>query len=87
MDDSEIYRTFVSKLENSIGEDAEELRKWEKNVGKNDDAQRNRMTSDARFYGRIEHKTTVRVYNSAILVLAKILRQKPIEIKPKYCPE
>ena len=87
MDDSEIYRVFISKLKNNIDEDAKGHRDWENSVKKGGGARKIRMVNDARFYGGREHATMVHVCNDTISVLAQILNQKSIKFEPKYCPK
>ena len=88
MDNGEIYRAFVSELEKEIISDAESYRREEERAKeKKDDGQRDRMLRDARFYGKRDHKKTVRTCNDAISALAKVTGQKAITLEPKYCPK
>ena len=88
MDGAEIYRSFVGRLREAVDSDAKRLSNTEERMGENtNEAQRNRMVGDARFYGKREHETMVRHYNDAISMLAELAGQKSIKLRPKYCPK
>ena len=88
MDGAEIYRSFVGRLREKVDSDAKRLSNTEESMGENtNEAQRNRMVGDARFYGKREHETMVRHYNDAISMLAELAGQKSIKLRPKYCPK
>ena len=85
MDDSEIYRAFVSKLEKSVIQDAKRYRGDEARAKQIADVgRRKRGLMDVKFCGTRDHKKMVSAYNDAICVLAEITGQKPVELKPKY---
>ena len=85
MNDSEIYQAFVSKLRDGVSNDAKRCRDDEARSNQITDIERRkRSLMDAKFYGTIDHKKMINVYNDVISVLAEITGQKPVELKPKY---